>query len=156
MFHDVQRKPMLQFHARGAEYRAHRSRRPTLLPDHFANVALRNAQSNDSGFAVCNRLNRHAAWIINQSACYLGYKVCHIFYRVFPCRKLRRLNHHTHLRNREFSKKRSSLSHSLVYCEIFQVELQRAKHRSQIVRLLRRPSALQSQPNNYAIPRSLR
>src|SRR5260370_24364928 len=136
LFHDVQRKPMLQLHTRCAENGTHRSRRATLLPNHFANVALRDTQSNDSGIALCDCLDRDATRIIDQSMSDLGYKVCHVLYRIFPCRKLRCLSHHTPS-DSGVTKKRSSLSFRLVYSEIFQEVLKRAKHRSQTVRRIR-------------------
>lgn len=101
LFYDVQRKAVLQLHARCTENGTHRTRRSTLFPDHFTNVALGNAQSNDSGIALCNRLDGDAARVINQGMSNFGNKFCHVLYRVFPCRKLRRLSHHTHLRIRE-------------------------------------------------------
>jgi hypothetical protein len=76
-------------------------------------------QSNDSSFAVCDGLDQNTGRVIYQSVRYLCYKVCHVLYRVFPCRKLRRLSHHTPS-DSGVTKKRSRLSLCLVYCEIFQ------------------------------------
>ncbi len=65
---------MLQLHTRCAENGSHRSRRSTLFPNHFANIA----------FALCDSLDRNAARVIDQSMSDLGYKFRHILYRIFP------------------------------------------------------------------------
>ena len=75
---------MLQFHTRCAENGSHRSRRSTLFPNHFANIALGYTQSNDSGIALGDSLHRDAARVIDQSMSDLGYKFSHILYSIFP------------------------------------------------------------------------
>src|SRR6202040_1535590 len=92
---NVQREPMFQLHTRCAENGTHRSRRATLLPNNLANVALRDAQSNDSRFALCNRLDRDVSWVVDQGTSNLCYKVCHVLYRIIHYRNLRCLSHHT-------------------------------------------------------------
>jgi hypothetical protein len=110
---------MLKLHARCTEDGTHRTRGSALFSDYFANVALSDTQSNNSSIAVRDGLDRHTGRIIYQGMSYLCYKVCHVLYRVFPCRKLSCLSHHTPS-DSGVTKKRSRLSLRLVYCEIFQ------------------------------------
>jgi hypothetical protein len=84
---------MLQLHARRTENRSHRPRGSTLFPNHFANITLGDAQSNDSGLPIWNRLNRDVARVIDKSTSYLTDEVCHISYRIPPWRKLSCLSH---------------------------------------------------------------
>ena len=149
---------MLQLHTCCAENRPQRPRRPPLLPDHLANIALRDAQSNDSGIAFCDGLDGNIIRIIYQGTSYLGYKFCHVLYRILPCRKLRcrRLSHYTHLQVLGVTKNRSRLSLCLVYGEIFQEMLERAKHRSQTVQQWSWIFCFAKFKINRAIPRSLR
>ena len=73
LFHDVQREAMFQLHARRTKNRAHRTCRSTLFSNHLANVALRDAQSDDSCIAVGNRLDGDIVWVIYQRTGYLSH-----------------------------------------------------------------------------------
>src|ERR1700686_3905907 len=48
-FYDVERKAMLQLHAGRTENGADGASRPTLLPDHFANIAGGDTKAQDGG-----------------------------------------------------------------------------------------------------------
>jgi hypothetical protein len=93
VFDDVQRETMPELHAGRAEDSAHRPSGSALLPDDLADVTLGDAQPNDSRVTVCDGFYRDAVWFVDQSTCYLGYKVNHILDRVFPCWRLGRLSH---------------------------------------------------------------
>jgi hypothetical protein len=131
---------MLEFHARCTENGTHRSRCSTLFPNYFSNVARRDAQSNDSRFAFGDGFDHDAVCVIDQCERDLRHKVCHIFYRVFPCRRLGCLSHHT---PSDFGSHDETLKPSLrlVSCEIFRKVLVRAEHRRWQSRVQPGPSA---------------
>ncbi len=116
---------MLQLHTRRTENGSHRSRGSTLFPNHFANVALGDAQSNDGGLTIWNRLDRDVARVIDKSTRDLTDEVCHIRYRIPPWRRLSCLSHYTPS-VLGVTKKRSSSSLRPVCSEIFWEVLKRA------------------------------
>jgi hypothetical protein len=147
---------MFELHARRAQNRPHRSRRSTLFPNYFTNIALRHTQANYSRIAIRDRFHRDTGRVIDQSLRDLGDEFCHILYRVLPCRRLSCLSHHTHLRIRESR----SIAHAHPIRLVFLRDLRGRAGTSEtpvaVSPVFCRASALQSQTINSAIIRSLR
>ena len=67
LLQDLERKPLFQFHSRGAEDGPDGSCRSALLSDYFAEVALSHSQLKNSCLFTFNRPHRNLVGIVHKS-----------------------------------------------------------------------------------------